>query len=55
VGDLAPRFPVTERAVTQEAIVLPHAVLLGSPADMDDILAAIARLQRHAPALAARG
>ncbi|MGQ4809448.1 L-glutamine:2-deoxy-scyllo-inosose aminotransferase [Candidatus Entotheonellaceae bacterium PAL068K] len=45
------RQPVTERACTQEAIWLRHSLLLGERRDMDDIVAAIVKIQQHSDEL----
>ena len=42
------RFPVAARAAYDEAIWLPHELFLGSEADVDDLLAAFAKVQAHA-------
>lgn len=41
------RCPVSERACQREAIWLPHAMLLGSRSDMDDVAEAVAKVLRH--------
>jgi dTDP-4-amino-4,6-dideoxygalactose transaminase len=40
-------LPVTDRACTQEAIWVRQNVLLGERADMDDIVAAVLKIQRY--------
>lgn len=44
-------FPVTSRAATEEAIWLPHELFLGGDEDVDDLVAAFAKVQAGAPAL----
>ena len=44
----ATRCPVAERAAYAEAVWLPHPLLLGPPADVDDIIEAVAKIQQHA-------
>ena len=46
------RCPVAERAAYEESVWLPHQLLLGSEQDVDDIVAAMAKIQRHADELA---
>jgi len=41
------RFPVTEK-ICAETVVIPHQVLLSSKADMNDIITAIAKIQKNA-------
>jgi dTDP-4-amino-4,6-dideoxygalactose transaminase len=48
------RFPVAARAAYEEAIWLPHELFLGSDADVDDLVAAFAKVQAGAPALRER-
>ena len=45
--------PVAERAAYREAVWLPHPLLLGTPADVDDIVEAVGKIQRHASELIA--
>lgn len=45
------RFPVTRRAAYDEAIWLPHELFLGSETDVDDLVAAFAKLADGADAL----
>jgi dTDP-4-amino-4,6-dideoxygalactose transaminase len=45
------RCPVAERAAYEEALWLPHPLLLGPEQDVDDIVAAIEKIQRHADEL----
>jgi L-glutamine:scyllo-inosose aminotransferase len=45
------RFPVASRAAYEEAIWLPHELFLGDAADVDDLVAAFARVQAGAAAL----
>jgi hypothetical protein len=40
-------LPVTERACVHEAIWIRQNMLLGTQEDMDDILAAFAKVQRY--------
>ena len=47
-------FPVAHRAAFDESIWLPHELFLGSESDADDVVAALARIQRHAAELRAR-
>jgi dTDP-4-amino-4,6-dideoxygalactose transaminase len=42
------RCPVAERAAYDESVWLHHSVLLGSQGDVEDITAAIAKIQEHA-------
>ena len=44
-------LPVTEQASYCEAVVLPQAVLLGTQADIDDIIEAIRKIWQHADEL----
>ena len=44
-------LPVTEQASYSEAVVLPQAVLLGTQADIDDIIEAIRKIWQHADEL----
>lgn len=44
-------FPVASRAAYEESIWLPHELFLGSEADVDDLIAAFAKVQRGAEAL----
>jgi dTDP-4-amino-4,6-dideoxygalactose transaminase len=39
--------PVTDRACDEEAVWLRHSMLLGERQDMDDIVAALDKIQRH--------
>jgi dTDP-4-amino-4,6-dideoxygalactose transaminase len=39
--------PIAERAAYREAVWLPHPLLLGPPGDVDDIVEAIGKIQRH--------
>lgn len=39
--------PVAERAADQEAVWLPHPVLLGSPEDVDSVVEAIRKIQEN--------
>jgi len=48
------RFPVAERAAFDESIWLPHELFLGGDAEVDDLLEAFGRIQRHASELRAR-
>lgn len=41
-------FPVAVRAAYQESIWLPHELFLGSEEDVDDLVAAFAKVQAHA-------
>lgn len=50
----AQRFPVAARAAYEEAIWLPHELFLGDAADVDDLVAAFAKLQAGAAALRER-
>ena len=45
--------PVAERAAYAEAVWLPHPLLLGPPADVDDVVEAVGKIQRHASELVA--
>jgi hypothetical protein len=45
-------LPVTERACADEGVWLTQNVLLGSEADMAQIVEAVAKVQRLAPAAA---
>jgi dTDP-4-amino-4,6-dideoxygalactose transaminase len=47
-----PPLPVAERACTVEAVWLPQNVLLGTREDLDSVVAAIEKIQRHAAELA---
>jgi len=42
-----PNLPVTERACTSEAVWLGQNVLLGDRQDLDDVVVAIEKIQRH--------
>jgi dTDP-4-amino-4,6-dideoxygalactose transaminase len=44
-------LPVTDRACAQEAIWIRQNMLLGERADMDDIVAAVLKIQRYADEL----
>jgi dTDP-4-amino-4,6-dideoxygalactose transaminase len=44
-------LPVTDRACAQEALWIRQNMLLGERADMDDIVAAVLKIQRHADEL----
>jgi len=44
------KFPVTER-ICSETVVIPHEVLLSPKSDMDDIVAAIVKIQENASEL----
>ncbi len=44
-------FPVASRAAYQEAIWLPHELFLGSAEDVDDLVAAFAKVHRLASTL----
>ena len=44
--------PVSERAAYDEALWLPQFVLIGEPADVDDIAAAVEKVMRHVDELA---
>lgn len=46
-----PALPVAERACAVEGIWLPQNVLLGERADMDDVVAAIEKVQRYSAEL----
>lgn len=48
------RFPVTEK-ICAETVVLTHPVLLGSEADLDDVIRAIEKIYEHRSELAAAG
>jgi len=48
------RFPIAERAASHESIWLPHELFLGGAAEVDDLLAAFARVHEHAAELRAR-
>jgi dTDP-4-amino-4,6-dideoxygalactose transaminase len=50
---LRTRCPVAERAAYDEAVWLPHPLLLGPERDVDDIVEAVAKIQRSASELAA--
>jgi dTDP-4-amino-4,6-dideoxygalactose transaminase len=47
-------YPVTERACADEAIWVRQSMLLGDRRDMDDIVAAIRKVQRYSDELAAQ-
>jgi len=47
-------FPIAHRAAFDESIWLPHELFLGGDAEVDDVVAAFARIQRHAAELRAR-
>lgn len=47
-------LPHTERAAYREAIWVPHRLLLGSEADVDDIAAAFAKVHEHRAEIAGR-
>ena len=47
----AEAFPVTRRAAYDESIWLPHQLFLGSAGDVDDLVAAFAKVQAHAATL----
>ena len=47
-------FPVAHRAAFDESIWLPHELFLGGDTEIDDLLEAFARVQRHAAELRAR-
>jgi dTDP-4-amino-4,6-dideoxygalactose transaminase len=47
-------FPVAHRAAFDESIWLPHELFLGSESDVDDLVAAFARVSGHASELRAR-
>ena len=44
-------FPVARRAAYEEAIWLPHELFLGHGVDVDDLVAAFAKVQAAAPEL----
>jgi dTDP-4-amino-4,6-dideoxygalactose transaminase len=48
----ATRCPVAERAAYEESVWLWHPLLLGPERDVDDIVAAVVKIQRHADELA---
>ena len=48
----APHLPVTERLALEEQVTLPHAQLLGSPEDVEDIVRAVEKLYQHRQELA---
>jgi len=48
----APNCPNAERAAYRESVWLPHQLLLGSTADVDDIVEAVRKVQRGAADLA---
>jgi dTDP-4-amino-4,6-dideoxygalactose transaminase len=50
----AQRFPVAARAAYEETIWLPHELFLGDRRDVDDLVAAFAKLQAGAAALRER-
>ncbi len=50
----ARKFPVAGRAAYHEAIWLPHELFLGGPADVDDLVAAFAKVQAASAALLER-
>jgi dTDP-4-amino-4,6-dideoxygalactose transaminase len=50
----AQRFPVAARAAYHEAIWLPHELFLGGAAEVDDLVAAFAKVQAGAAALVER-
>jgi dTDP-4-amino-4,6-dideoxygalactose transaminase len=39
--------PVAERAAYEEAVWLPHQILLGDESDVDDVIEAILKIQNH--------
>ena len=41
------RCPVTERAAFEESVWIPHRVLLGTEADVDSVLEAVAKIQAN--------
>jgi len=45
------KYPVAERAYFEEAVTLPQWLFLGTREDMDDVVEAIAKIQRHADEL----
>jgi hypothetical protein len=47
-------FPVASRAAHQESIWLPHFLFLGGEEEVDDLVAAFAKVQACAAALRAR-
>jgi dTDP-4-amino-4,6-dideoxygalactose transaminase len=49
------RCPVAEHAAYDEAVWLPHPLLLGPESDVDDIVEAAAKIQRHADELTRAG
>jgi len=49
--DVLPDCPVTERACSEEGIWFSQSMLLGTHADMDDIVAAVEKVQVGASAL----
>jgi dTDP-4-amino-4,6-dideoxygalactose transaminase len=51
---ITPHFfecPIAERAGYEESVWLPHQIFLGSPADVDDVLTAIAKICDNAEEL----
>ena len=50
----AERCPATERACRERAIFMPHALLLGSEADMQMLADAFAKVYEHRSELAQR-
>jgi dTDP-4-amino-4,6-dideoxygalactose transaminase len=48
---VAERFPIARRAAYDESIWLPHHLFLGSDADVQDVVAAFAKVQAHAAQL----
>jgi dTDP-4-amino-4,6-dideoxygalactose transaminase len=44
-------FPVAERAAALELVWIHHPLFSGEPEDVDDVVAAVTRVQRHAEAI----
>jgi len=50
-GNSRDRFPAARRAAYEESIWLPHELFLGDDSDVDDLVAAFAKVQAGAAAL----
>ena len=54
-ADFAEKCPVSEKACTSEAVWLPQNILLGTAEDMDDVVAAVAKVLKGLPKAVADG